>query len=298
MMSRQNERLWAKVQPIPHPGNLWTGVRLGDGLLPDNIHLFPHEYTEPPPPTTIGSYHPRYVFDVILEGRGYVQIDHDGYLLEAGEAFLIFPHQYHFGGSEKSGERLSIAVTTFDLENDEAIRALRSSPRRLRAGDHVQFEAFVDAWKANADGVELSALLARCLKSLVTAPPVKRRNVPSPVEPQRHELLQQIVELQDRGMGDTVAELAAKMKTGEAALRDRFRQYVGQSLPDFLRQRRLQRAVQLLAQPGLTIGEISQRLRFSSIQTFSRIFKERFGVTPREYQVAVQRNVRDTSKQP
>ena len=298
MTNRQKQRLWSKVQPIPYPGSLWVGVRLGDGLLPDNIHLFPYEYTEPPPPTTIGSYHPRYVFDVVLEGRGYVQIDQNGFMLEAGEAFVIFPHQYHFGGSEKAGARFGIAVTTFDLENDEAIRSLRSSPRRLRAGDYALFGAFVDAWKAGADGVELSALLARCLKSLAAAPAVKRRNVPSPVEPQRHELLQQIVELQDRGMGDTVAELAAKMKMDEAVLRDRFRQYVGQSLPDFLRKRRLQRAVQLLAQPGLSIGEISRRLRFSSIQTFSRIFKERFGVAPREYQVTVQRNVRDFSKQP
>ena len=297
MSSHSNERLWSHVSKLPHPANFWNGVRLNHGLLPDNILIFSHEYTQPPPPTTIGSYHPRYVFDVILRGRGYVQIGSDCFLLEEGEAFLIFPHQYHFGGSEKPGVPFGLLVTTFDLENDQSVVAsLKASPRRLRGQDHTHLSALVEAWKAAADGVQLAALLARCLKSLAEAPPVKRRKVKSPVDPRRNELLETIIQLQDGGAGDTVTELAAAMKIGEAALRDRFRQYVGQGLPEFLRRRRLQRAVRLLEQQNLSIGEIASQLRYSSIQTFSRIFKEHFGVSPKEYQTAVQRNL--SSKQP
>ncbi len=295
-MSHDTASLWDRVARNPSPASFWSGVRLRHGLVPDNIVFFPRVYTEPPSSVSLGSYHPRYVLDVVLGGSGIIRVGSDWFLLREGEAVLIFPQQYHFGGAETGSRPFQLAVTTFDLEDDTAIRSLRSAPRRLRAQDRARFGSLIDAWNTKADGVEISARLSACLKGLCDAPAAERRVVSPPADSTdaaRGELIETIIRLQNTGAGDTVAELAAAMGLTQALLRDRFRQYSGHSLPEFLRNRRLERAVRLLEDPRLSIGEIAGRLRFSSVQTFSRIFKERYGVSPREYEAAVQRNLGD-----
>lgn len=294
-MSMNTRALWHSVAELPSPVSYWNGRRICDGLAPDNILLFPKSYDQPVPANALGSYHPRFVIDLVLGGNGVLQIGSEWHLLKEGECTVVFPHQYHIGGTASEEAPAHWAVTTFDLADEAPIQSLRNAPRRLRASDTARFAAFAEAWKANASGLEVSAHLSRFLRELCHAPLVERRALAPVIDSQRSALLESIVRLQDGGSGDTVAELARAMKITEAALRDRFRKYTGRSLPEFLRRRRLEKAVRLLELPELSIGEIAQRLRFSSVQTFSRIFKERYGVTPKQYETTIRQNLGDTA---
>lgn len=54
-------------------------------------------------------------------------------------------------------------------------------------------------------------------------------------------------------------------------------------LTDYYRRRKLETARLLIEEDGLNITEIAALLRYSSIYTFSRAFKEHFGVSPSRY---------------
>ena len=62
-----------------------------------------------------------------------------------------------------------------------------------------------------------------------------------------------------------------------------FTKIVGKTITDFIRERRLQEAGRYLYNTDHSITEICFNCGFSSHQSFSRIFKNYFGVSPREY---------------
>ena len=58
------------------------------------------------------------------------------------------------------------------------------------------------------------------------------------------------------------------------------REIVGKSLRDFLREKQLAHAEQLLRATPLTVEEIALRCGFGTVTTFYRRFRESHGVTP------------------
>ena len=58
---------------------------------------------------------------------------------------------------------------------------------------------------------------------------------------------------------------------------------LGIPLHDFLREQQLVRAAKLLRRFNLKVEEVALRSGFKSIQTFYRLFRERFGLPPGQY---------------
>ena len=62
-----------------------------------------------------------------------------------------------------------------------------------------------------------------------------------------------------------------------------FKQYTNLTFNDYLNFRRLKAAEELLANPALSIIEVSMRSGYSSISTFNRLFRQMKHCTPSEY---------------
>ncbi|MFN8344161.1 MAG: ATP-binding protein [Spirosomataceae bacterium] len=90
------------------------------------------------------------------------------------------------------------------------------------------------------------------------------------------------VDMLQREMGMSRMQLHRKLK----ALTDR-------SASDFIRYIRLQRAADLLRQPGIQIAEAAYLSGFSHLSYFSKCFKEQFGILPSEF---VKQKNADTSE--
>jgi AraC-like DNA-binding protein len=63
---------------------------------------------------------------------------------------------------------------------------------------------------------------------------------------------------------------------------DLFKKTTGETLSSYFRRRRLDAARLLLNEGKLSVTQISELLNFSSIYTFSRSYKDYFGVSPNE----------------
>jgi len=79
---------------------------------------------------------------------------------------------------------------------------------------------------------------------------------------------------------ENLSEMAQVLSYNYSYLSDLFHRLTGSTLNEYYRSRRLAAARLLLLEDKLKVGEIASLLRYSSIYTFSRSFREQYGVPP------------------
>lgn len=84
----------------------------------------------------------------------------------------------------------------------------------------------------------------------------------------------------------SLEELAAATNYNYSYISSLFKKTTGGTLADYYRERRLETAKLLLIENKLAIGEIAERLNYSSIYAFSKAFKHRYGASPRAFRPA------------
>ncbi|GAB6042885.1 response regulator transcription factor [Endothiovibrio diazotrophicus] len=81
----------------------------------------------------------------------------------------------------------------------------------------------------------------------------------------------------------TLVALAHRVGTNERRLTEAFRHRFGVPVFAFLREERFRQACAWLVESDLAVGEIAIQLGYSSAAAFSAGFRERYGISPREY---------------
>ena len=98
--------------------------------------------------------------------------------------------------------------------------------------------------------------------------------------------LQGAMRLIRNGFCDTAltnARIAAECNMSEVYFRKLFTKHFGISPKQFIIDRRIQKAKQLLSEGMPSISAVSERCGFSNPYHFCRLFKEHTGVTPTDY---------------
>jgi CheY-like chemotaxis protein len=78
-------------------------------------------------------------------------------------------------------------------------------------------------------------------------------------------------------------ELAQQVGVLARKLNEAFRSHLGTSCAAFVRETRLQEAARLLGDPRREVNDIGQTVGYPNAANFSTAFKDRFGVSPRQY---------------
>lgn len=81
----------------------------------------------------------------------------------------------------------------------------------------------------------------------------------------------------------TMKDLSREMNCSVSTLSHIFKKENGMSISDYVEKLRLDEAKWLLRQSGYSVTEISENLGFCNPGYFSSVFKEKFGVSPKEY---------------
>ena len=80
----------------------------------------------------------------------------------------------------------------------------------------------------------------------------------------------------------SLADVVEVMHYNYSYISDMFKKTTGETLSAYYRRRRLDVARLLLLEGKLSVTQISELLNFSSIYTFSRSYKDYFGISPNE----------------
>jgi len=81
----------------------------------------------------------------------------------------------------------------------------------------------------------------------------------------------------------TLSELAKKLKQPDYKLSKLIKKHSGMTFKDLLQEKKLSKAIELLKVGNLTVVEIMQMIGYENPTYFYKIFKEKYGVTPKEY---------------
>lgn len=120
----------------------------------------------------------------------------------------------------------------------------------------------------------------------------------SPLEPKEEILSPQHLPVADQELLDkavaavsahmidsdySVDALASDLCMSRANLHRKMRAIIGQTPTDFIRNQRLERAAHLLRTTSHSVNEISNLVGFSYASYFTKCFKEKYGVLPKDY---------------
>lgn len=89
--------------------------------------------------------------------------------------------------------------------------------------------------------------------------------------------------IEDNYRSASLTELAGEQKLSVYQLSRLIKQNTGSTFKELLQRKRLNKAVQLLSETRLSISDIIAYVGYDNASYFFRIFKERYGVSPREY---------------
>ncbi|MCB0754255.1 MAG: response regulator, partial [Flavobacteriales bacterium] len=79
-----------------------------------------------------------------------------------------------------------------------------------------------------------------------------------------------------------IGQLCKQMGMSRASLYRKFKALTNQPISDFIRRVRLHQARQLLETTGLNVTQVAMNVGFKNLSTFSRSFREEFGLNPSE----------------
>ncbi|ANH83915.1 AraC family transcriptional regulator [Niabella ginsenosidivorans] len=87
--------------------------------------------------------------------------------------------------------------------------------------------------------------------------------------------------------------LARELPMGYSAFRKKFKEVSGQSPQQYHQQLRLDRAKELLESTVLNIDEIADQTGFESVYYFSRLFKKKTGISPKNYRISFLKSIKE-----
>lgn len=126
------------------------------------------------------------------------------------------------------------------------------------------------------------------LKQVYGSSPAEKTTVTVLIKDEKDKkLLEQIDAMIDVHLGEEtfdIAALATLFNQARTSFFNKFKAITGQTPNEYLKEKRLQRAKELLDEGKWTVAEVAIRIGIPNAQYFSTNFKKRYGVTPKAYQ--------------
>lgn len=130
--------------------------------------------------------------------------------------------------------------------------------------------------------------LHRRLRSAAASAPAPAAEAAGEAPPALNSTVAAAMDILQRDLANppSLQELAHQVGTNEKRLTELFRAATGLPVFTWLREERVLLACRLLAESALDIQQIADQVGYGSASNFTTMFRERMGVTPRDYRQA------------
>ena len=238
----------------------------------------------------------------IKKGRGRVVADQIVYGVEEGDVMAVFPGQLHsiYGVDDQRMDYENIIFSLSLLMGTEEdlcteryllplVREQVREPLFMRKG-MKGYEAFDGCIRtldrvseARGSGYQL-AVKGHLYSFLYLA--VQSGLTLQEKRPGRaRERIKQVLGYIEEHYGEEldISQAAGMCFYSQSHFMKYFKQYTGQSFVNYLNDYRLSRAGGFLRTTGDTVTEIAGRCGFDNLSYFNRLFRRKYGMTPKEY---------------
>ena len=230
---------------------------------------------------------------VVTGGRGTVEINGVPLPVKRGDIHLTFPGDLHsiesdveapleydfFSFWTKSGDLLSRLEETVQICKSEGISVIRDERISELVGIAIGEINQPDEWSGPMLEGIFRQIAVSVFRDIRKGAGRKALNV-APGD----EICYRMMNYIDTHVYSlkNLSELAEALNYNYSYLSDLFHSVTGNTLQEYLRDRKLERA-KLLIREGMPLREIAELLQYSSIYTFSRAFRDRYGISPGAY---------------
>lgn len=231
-----------------------------------------------------------YELHVILRGECTLDVEDSHYQLRAEQAVLIAPGKYHKPHTQlREFERFSLGFSVSDGPLLEELK--RVAPRCLcftPAADSLQYcnemiseRIYKNPFREQAQAALLTLLTISLLRNLQTAT-YREPDFPRQEEMERMALIDNYFErhFADKG-GCSV--LAQQLHLSTRQLDRILKEHYGMGFQEKLLHARMDHAAFLLRTTEKRVQDIMETTGYSSTNTFYKVFRQRFGMTPQQY---------------
>ncbi len=263
--------------------NYFNGLRHFNQELPDNIICF--RRTDSLRANFISRHH-RFVLVANLSADGTAILNGQAISLPQNCGLLIFPHQTH---SFKAPRRLNWLYITFELDRPDWLQPLHNAPVPLAKPCLAMLADLLQIYLRQREiperGFRCALSLAWALHAMLAAAgqPASSRGAPDKAI---HEMLVETINHYVYEHIDTrltIPVIAGAVGLSPSHLRALFRKKLKTSLGVYVRNIRIDKAVNLLNGTDRLVKEIAFATGFASTASFIMTFKRMVGVTPSRY---------------
>lgn len=235
-----------------------------------------------------------YELTVVTDGRGTVYTNDVPTEVSKGDIYLSYPGDFHEIRSSEN-EPMKYDFFAFNTKNEKLSEELKGISSLYGYDNRVFHDSGVSTAVSNAiaeynskqDYREeiLSLIFEQIIYYTVRNFHAEKSVLQSKYTVSADELCYQIMHYIDVNIYDieNLSELSEIFSYNYSYLSDVFKRTTGNTLTLYYQTRRLDTAALLLAEKRLRINQISEMLRYSSLYSFSKAFKAKFGVSPKNY---------------
>lgn len=229
-----------------------------------------------------------FLLHLVLEGKGRFSAGGREYTLQSGEGFLIFPHEVAYYEADESQPWTYIWI---GFRGDEKL------PRELGISPENPIFVFSEAARvreiyADIESVDVKRaegqlrLLGNLFMLLAELEGASQKDAaPSRNVGVHRDYVEHAIQYiqQNYALRLTVADIAAHLGIHRSYFSTVFREHTKMSPQEFLLWVRTDRACALLKESDLSILGVAHSVGYEDALLFSRMFKRRTGLSPREY---------------
>lgn len=249
-------------------------------------------------------FHPEIEICFIDKGRGTRYVGHNISTFSDGDLVLIGKNTPHTWVAQEKDQhtRVKLTAEVIQFSEDAFVSCAKGFPEFKTILQFLQQAQYgflfpVESWPIDygqrirairtTQGLRKVVLLLDVLYSLSTSHYKQLNETAYQVNtnPVTSEKINQTVEFIDKHIPDkiTLAQLAGRAHMHPNAFSRFFKKHTGQSLSDFILQKRIDRACNLLITSGHSIHQIAIESGFLNQSHFNRSFKKQMTLTPRAY---------------
>ena len=263
--------------------------------LPRDIQISVQRKLAPEANRNFIQFHQRFVLKLHLAGESEGFVEEKFFHFRPGEGILVFPFQLHriTRVSTPGGQLRVLANFTLSAEDQALLAPLcdrvftLDDELRSEIGELVRSSASADAADRQKAIVRLSFVLAALRKTALQTPqrpPAAAPPSPSTTGDGGNAGAPLFAYIRDHCReGVSIKELAQRFGISEGSVRRAFLRETGKAPGMAIRELRLKNAAELLRTTEQSIRQIGERCGFASPFSFSRAFRNRFGLSPRAF---------------
>ncbi len=238
-----------------------------------------------------------YELTVVTDGEGTIYTNDVATDVKKGDIYLSHPGDFHEIQSSED-KPLKFDFFAFNSRNSEVSREFKRIVANMFSYDqrvftNSQITSAVSTAIAEFSGkLHYSTQILSCIFEQILYLIIRNYNVPEDMEFEKRsrptdELCLQIMHYIDTHIYaiSSLSCLSEKFSYNYSYLSNVFKKSTGMTILSYFQTRRLDAAKLLLNENKLKVNQVAEMLKYSSLYSFSKAFKNKYGISPKHYAI-------------